>query len=151
MPRRPLRLTRSLQRGTFARGEHGIACMHGTCLTFWPNIMLFSAPSAQPTLLHGSKHVRQACEHVHGREPGPSGHMHWAKLSIVLLSTHCFVCRVACFNLDEFESAKEAFETALALDPKASSYKTWIRKCDAELEGKHPVSGMLMRGFGILG
>lgn len=44
---------------------------------------------------------------------------------------------VACFNLEEFETAKACFETGLGLNPGAKELKelqTWIRKCDAELE-----------------
>ncbi len=36
--------------------------------------------------------------------------------------------------MDEFESAKAAFEKGLVLDPNNSQFKTWIRKCDAEIE-----------------
>lgn len=51
----------------------------------------------------------------------------------------CLVCcyahrRIALFNLEEFESAKEAFEAAHALDRRRES-EIWIRKCNAELEG----------------
>ncbi|KAK9835531.1 hypothetical protein WJX74_002425 [Apatococcus lobatus] len=41
---------------------------------------------------------------------------------------------IACFNLDEFEAAKAAFEAGQALEPSKTTYKTWIRKCNAELE-----------------
>lgn len=41
--------------------------------------------------------------------------------------------RIACFALEEFETAKEAFEKAQELEP-ADSTKTWIRKCNAELD-----------------
>lgn len=46
-------------------------------------------------------------------------------------------CRVALFHLEEYETAKEAFEAGQALDPKNSSFKTWIRKCAAEIDGRH--------------
>jgi len=39
---------------------------------------------------------------------------------------------MAAFSLEEFESAKEAFEKAQQLAPSAQ-HKTWIRKCEAEL------------------
>jgi len=42
----------------------------------------------------------------------------------------------SCFELDEFEAAKEAFQAGLALEPANSSFQTWIRKCDAELSGE---------------
>ena len=46
-------------------------------------------------------------------------------------------CRVALFHLEEYEAAKEAFEAGQALDPKNSFFKTWIRKCVAEIDGRH--------------
>lgn len=42
---------------------------------------------------------------------------------------------MACFSLEEFQTAKAAFEDGLKLDPSNSQYKTWIRKCDVELAG----------------
>lgn len=47
------------------------------------------------------------------------------------------MCRVALFHLEEYETAKAAFEAGQALDPNNSSFKTWIRKCAAEIEGTH--------------
>ena len=45
---------------------------------------------------------------------------------------------VACFELDEFESALDAFQAGLkACDPNlidARKYAMWLRKCEAELE-----------------
>lgn len=41
---------------------------------------------------------------------------------------------VALFHLEEYETAKAAFEAGQALDPNNSSFKTWIRKCAAEIE-----------------
>jgi len=44
---------------------------------------------------------------------------------------------IACFNLEEFETAKACFETGLGLDPGKKEQKDmqmWIRKCDAEME-----------------
>lgn len=41
---------------------------------------------------------------------------------------------VALFNLEEYESAKAAFEAGQALDNKNSTFKTWIRKCAAEMD-----------------
>ncbi len=43
---------------------------------------------------------------------------------------------VACFNLEEYESAKEAFEAGQRLAPENGQFKTWIRKCQAEIEGE---------------
>jgi suppressor of G2 allele of SKP1 len=41
---------------------------------------------------------------------------------------------MACFALDEYEAAKAAFEKGYQLEPTNSNFKTWIRKCNAELE-----------------
>lgn len=57
--------------------------------------------------------------------------IHLVSQMVVLLC-----CRIACFNLDEFEAAKAAFEAGQALEPSKATYKTWIRKCNAELEGR---------------
>ena len=47
------------------------------------------------------------------------------------------------FNLEEYESAKAAFEAGQALDSKNSSFKTWIRKCNAELDGESHTHSLL--------
>lgn len=44
----------------------------------------------------------------------------------------------ACFALDEFEAAREAFQAGLAVEPANSAFKTWLRKCEAELAGRAP-------------
>ena len=44
--------------------------------------------------------------------------------------------RIALFSLDEFEAAKTAFEDVQRLDPNNAQCKKWIRKCEAELNGK---------------
>eukprot|EP01102_Stenamoeba_stenopodia_P022891 TRINITY_DN9703_c0_g1_i1.p1 TRINITY_DN9703_c0_g1~~TRINITY_DN9703_c0_g1_i1.p1 ORF type:complete len:361 (+),score=98.62 TRINITY_DN9703_c0_g1_i1:161-1243(+) len=41
---------------------------------------------------------------------------------------------MACFSLDEYETAKASFEKGLSLEPSNSQWKTWIRKCNVELE-----------------
>ncbi|KAL6765659.1 SGS domain-containing protein [Haematococcus lacustris] len=41
---------------------------------------------------------------------------------------------IACFHLEEYESAKESFEAGAKLAPDAAQFKTWIRKCQAELD-----------------
>lgn len=38
------------------------------------------------------------------------------------------------FSLEEYESAKTAFEKGKQLEPENTSFRTWERKCDAELE-----------------
>jgi suppressor of G2 allele of SKP1 len=44
----------------------------------------------------------------------------------------------ALFNLEEYESAKEVFEAGLKVEPGASNFKAWLRKCDVELEAAGP-------------
>jgi suppressor of G2 allele of SKP1 len=41
---------------------------------------------------------------------------------------------VACFQMEEFATAKTAFEKGRELDPDTAQFKTWIRKCNAEIE-----------------
>jgi len=41
---------------------------------------------------------------------------------------------VACFSMDEYATAKSAFEKGRELDSSNNQFKTWIRKCNAELE-----------------
>eukprot|EP00244_Chara_vulgaris_P004255 TRINITY_DN1834_c0_g1_i3.p1 TRINITY_DN1834_c0_g1~~TRINITY_DN1834_c0_g1_i3.p1 ORF type:complete len:363 (+),score=69.02 TRINITY_DN1834_c0_g1_i3:226-1314(+) len=40
---------------------------------------------------------------------------------------------IACFNLEEYETAKEAFEAGNEIEP-SDEYRKWIRKCEAEIE-----------------
>jgi hypothetical protein len=46
------------------------------------------------------------------------------------------LCSTACYNLDEFESAMEAFETASALEPTKIIHKTWVNMCKVQLGGE---------------
>jgi hypothetical protein len=41
---------------------------------------------------------------------------------------------IACFNMEEYATAKTAFEKGRELDDKNAQFKTWIRKCNAEIE-----------------
>mmetsp|Transcript_2387 Transcript_2387/g.5677 ORF Transcript_2387/g.5677 Transcript_2387/m.5677 type:complete len:356 (-) Transcript_2387:136-1203(-) len=41
---------------------------------------------------------------------------------------------MACFHLEEFATAKAAFEAGQKLDSGNATYKTWLRKCAAELD-----------------
>jgi suppressor of G2 allele of SKP1 len=41
---------------------------------------------------------------------------------------------IACFNMEEYATAKAAFEKGRDLDGANNQFKTWIRKCNAELE-----------------
>ena len=41
---------------------------------------------------------------------------------------------VACFNMEEYTTAKTAFEKGRELDEKNTQFKTWIRKCNAEID-----------------
>jgi len=43
---------------------------------------------------------------------------------------------IACFEMEEYESALAAFEKGFSLDSSDQSFKTWIRKCKAEIEGE---------------
>jgi len=47
---------------------------------------------------------------------------------------------MAAFSLDEFETAKQAFIKAQELSP-SSQNRTWVRKCDAELEDEKDDDG----------
>jgi len=39
-----------------------------------------------------------------------------------------------CFEMEEFETAKSSFEKGQQLDSSNTTFRTWIRKCNAELE-----------------
>jgi hypothetical protein len=48
------------------------------------------------------------------------------------------LCSVALFQMDEFEAAEEALRAGAALQEEgsmATHFRTWLRKCKAELEG----------------
>lgn len=45
-------------------------------------------------------------------------------------------CRIACFYLEEYESARKFFDKGSDLATDQRSFKTWARKCDAEIEGR---------------
>eukprot|EP00897_Mesotaenium_endlicherianum_P000550 jgi/Mesen1/10496/ME000083S09999 len=40
---------------------------------------------------------------------------------------------IACFSLEEYQTARAAFQAGATLEPTNSSFKTWLRKCEAEL------------------
>ena len=42
---------------------------------------------------------------------------------------------MALFNEEEYESAKAAFTAGSKIDSTNKQFATWIRKCNAELEG----------------
>lgn len=42
---------------------------------------------------------------------------------------------IASFKLDEYETARDCFSKGLELAPTNNNFKTWIRKCDAEIAG----------------
>ncbi len=54
-----------------------------------------------------------------------------------LFSSLIYLNRVACFELEEYETALAAFEKAASLDKSDPSFKTWIRKCQAEISSMH--------------
>uniref|UniRef100_A0A7S0S318 Uncharacterized protein n=1 Tax=Chlamydomonas leiostraca TaxID=1034604 RepID=A0A7S0S318_9CHLO len=41
---------------------------------------------------------------------------------------------MACFHLEEYEAAKQAFEAGAKQAPDMTQFKTWIRKCQAEID-----------------
>jgi hypothetical protein len=41
---------------------------------------------------------------------------------------------MTCFAMEEYETAKAAFEKGQQLDHENATFKTWIRKCMAEME-----------------
>jgi hypothetical protein len=43
---------------------------------------------------------------------------------------------VASFNLEEYETAKQAFDAAAALEPQNKSYLSWLAKCKAALDSE---------------
>jgi len=63
----------------------------------------------------------------------------------ILVIAHCmhstspsyFLARsIASFHMEEYEAAKEAFDAGALLEPGNQLFKTWTRKCQAELEGE---------------
>lgn len=44
--------------------------------------------------------------------------------------------RVALFHLEEYETARDAFLSGSRLAPDTAAFKTWARKCQAELDGE---------------
>lgn len=40
----------------------------------------------------------------------------------------------ALFHLEDYQSAKDAFTEGQSVDPEDNNFKTWIRKCEAELD-----------------
>ena len=42
---------------------------------------------------------------------------------------------IACFHLDEYETAKVAFTAGSNLEPSNANYKKWIEKCDTAIAG----------------
>ena len=75
--------------------------------------------SAWPRLMR-RKRCRRAALQVQCQNLTPTATMRWH--------------RVALFSLEEYESAKASFEAAHALNARRET-ATWIRKCDAELQG----------------
>jgi hypothetical protein len=51
-------------------------------------------------------------------------------------------CRYALFQLEEYESAKEEFEAASALEPGKRIHQDWARMCRAQLGGEAAVVGL---------
>ncbi|KAL3689179.1 hypothetical protein R1sor_015488 [Riccia sorocarpa] len=55
----------------------------------------------------------------------------------------------ACFHLEEYSTAKAAFEDGCKVDPNNSKFQTWISKCDAKLreeaDGDHQEAAVSSR------
>ena len=84
------------------------------------------------------KGMLQYCKLLHRSALGRARHYNQGNLFVLQDCVECTTfCRVALFHLEEYETAKAAFETGQALDPNNSSFKTWIRKCAAEIDGMH--------------
>ena len=47
-----------------------------------------------------------------------------------------FLDSIACFHLEENETAKVAFTAGSNLEPSNPAYKSWIEKCDAAIASK---------------
>jgi len=47
-------------------------------------------------------------------------------------------CREAAFQLDEYETARDAFQSAQQKGAPAAKCKTWLQRCQAELDGQPP-------------
>ena len=43
--------------------------------------------------------------------------------------------RHACYALEEFESAQDAFEAASQLEPSKTIHKTWVNMCKVQMGG----------------
>jgi len=92
------------------------------CFQRWCGVCSRAATEASSTT--------QACAAASAREAGGRS---CARVKL----SHAPGRRVAFFNLEEYESAKAAFEAAHALEARRET-ATWIRKCDAELHGAAP-------------
>lgn len=58
----------------------------------------------------------------------------------------------ACFALEEYHTAKAAFEAGARIDPGNAQFKTWVRKCAAELTDEAEAeAGSEARGEGTNG
>lgn len=47
-----------------------------------------------------------------------------------------FSCRTACFHLEEYETALQCFQQGQQLAPDMTKFRTWIKRCQAELDGE---------------
>ncbi|KAL2622115.1 hypothetical protein R1flu_002320 [Riccia fluitans] len=66
------------------------------------------------------------------------------KLNPSLFKAH-FRKGEACYHLEEYPTARVAFEAGLKVDPKNSKIQTWITKCDDRCEGLEPVEAEIKK------
>ena len=115
MRARRCRLTRATPRPSFARGAFG---MHA---------LLLSLVAA-----------RFACALTAGMADAASTQpiVHVTRRMQTVIVIRNSVRRVASFNLEEYETAKEAFDAAAVLEPSNTSYQSWTAKCKAALDSE---------------
>lgn len=69
--------------------------------------------------------------------------MHYLLVDTLLSEALSLVVRVTLFELEEYESAKQSFETAMklrvALGQDIAAHQRYLRKCDAEIQAEQPL------------
>ena len=78
----------------------------------------------------------------------------WPTPCICHASMHVIVCScgvcccysMALFHLDEFEASKAALEEGQRIDPSSKQFKPWLRKCQAELDGRYTPGSVQVPG-----
>lgn len=100
------------------------------------------APGLHALLLTSAASM-QSCTHAHPlqawqlQQPTATAKaccLEQRMLIVSLIRDH--LRRVASFNLEEYETAKQAFDAAAALEPQNMSYQSWTAKCKAALDSE---------------